>query len=95
MHISSDDVALALAECGRVLKPNGLAAFGTWGGADTDKILADDHYDPPRFFSLRTDKTWRSLVAAHASVIELTTWKPASSVDHYQWIIARFNERSG
>lgn len=91
MHISDADVERALAECRRVLRPRGLAAFGTWGGTNVAKVVDGDHYDPPRFFSLRTDAVWRDMVAAHATVIEFTTWQVGDLEDHYQWVIARFD----
>lgn len=91
MHISDDDVDIALAECRRVLRPRGQAAFGTWGGTNIAKVTDNDHYDPPRFFCLRTDAAWRDMVANHATVIEFTTWRVGNLEDHYQWVVARFD----
>lgn len=88
MHLPDDDLDAALRESGRVLRPGGLAVFGMWGGAGTAGYLEGDPFDPPRWFSWRTDDAMRAAIAAHATVESFESgWVDPG---HYQWCVARF-----
>lgn len=91
MHIPDAEVLEALQECRRVLRRGGLAGFGTWGGNDQNHIVENDHYEPARFFALRSDATWKQSIETTASILEWETWTVRDLPDHYQWAVAEFS----
>lgn len=62
LHIANRDMPTALREVRRVLTATGLFVLTLWGGLDSEGVYKDDFYQPPRFFSLRSDDALRSLV---------------------------------
>lgn len=95
MHLPDADLDAALAEFARVLRPGGLAAFGTWGGDGTEGVNPDDTIDPPRYFNWRTDDAFVGAVGRHARVEEFEAWPVdwrAGRTFRYQWTVARFGE---
>lgn len=93
MHLPDPELDAALAEFSRVLRPGGLAAFGTWGGDGTEGVNPDDTIDPPRYFNWRTDAGFVAAVARHARVEAFEAWRVdwrAGRTLRYQWTVARF-----
>jgi hypothetical protein len=89
MHVPNEAITDALAELRRVLAPRALAAVGVWGGPDVEHHLGIDDFDPPRFFSLRSDELWRSLLSTLGSVEDFETWDRRGNDFWYQWAIVR------
>jgi hypothetical protein len=69
--------------------PGAPAAIGVWGGPDVEHRSEIDTYDPPRFFSRRSDERWRSLLATVGQVEEYETWAGGNSDFWYQWAVVR------
>jgi SAM-dependent methyltransferase len=88
MHVPDAAIAGALAELRRVLAPGALAAIGVWGGPDVEHHVAGN-FDPPRFFSRRSDARWRSLLAGLGTVEDFTTWADRGEDLRYQWAVVR------
>lgn len=55
LHISTDQLSLALSNIHDVLKPNGLFFWGQYGGEYREGVYDEDKYEPKRFFSLLDD----------------------------------------
>lgn len=89
MHVPNDAIADALVELRRVLAPGALAAVGVWGGPDVEHHRGIDVFDPPRFFSLRSDERWRSLLSTLGSVEDFEIWGRRGDDFWYQWAIVR------
>lgn len=88
MHLPDDALDSALREFARVLRPGAVAALGMWGGDGSSGLLADDAYDPPRFFSWRTDEQVRAAIGGYAEILAFDAWW--ADPGHYQWCVARF-----
>lgn len=56
LHVPNADLPAALANLRQVLAPDGLFFLGVYGGDGFEGVAPDDHHDPPRFFSWRTDE---------------------------------------
>nr|WP_281372182.1 class I SAM-dependent methyltransferase [Modestobacter versicolor] len=90
LHVPDADVHRALEEVARVLRPGAPLAVGLWAGADVEGPRPDDDFDPPRFFSLRSDARVRQVLGRHGRVERFDTWSPAGSPDAtYQWCLLR------
>jgi hypothetical protein len=48
-----------------------------------------DVFDPPRFFSRRSDKRWHSLLSTLGSIEHFETWGRERDGFWYQWAIVR------
>lgn len=81
MHLPGDDIDLALAELGRVIRPGGLLEVGVWG-ADELHTRIDDH---GRYFRHRTDDQLQQLLSRIGEVVAFETWEPFPDTGHYQW----------
>ena len=77
MHVPNEAITDALVELRRVLAPGALAAVGVWGGPDVEHHRGIDDFDPPRFFSLRSDERWQSLLSTLGSVEDFESWGSA------------------
>jgi SAM-dependent methyltransferase len=89
MHVPNEAIADALVELRRVLAPGALAAVGVWAGPDVEHHRGIDDFDPPRFFSLRSDERWRSLLSTLGSVEDFEIWGRRGDDFWYQWAIVR------
>lgn len=61
MHVPDVELVAVLEGIRDVLVPGGLFWAGTWGGDDVEGVWEDDHYEPKRFYSRRSDARLRSL----------------------------------
>jgi SAM-dependent methyltransferase len=89
MHVPNEAIADAFVELRRVLAPGALAAVGVWGGPDGEHHRGIDVFDPPRFFSLRSDERWRSLLSTLGSVEDFEIWGRRGDDFWYQWAVVR------
>lgn len=62
LHLPKDELPAVLLEIRRVLRPEGLFYFGTYGGFDHEGIYEGDDHDPPRFFSFYDDEQLKCVV---------------------------------
>jgi SAM-dependent methyltransferase len=74
LHVPTPDLPRVLAAIGDVLVPGGLFYAGTWGGADEEGPMRDDHHPAPRFFAFRSDRLMRETLAEHFRVLSFTTF---------------------
>ena len=88
MHVPDVAIAAALSELRRVLAPGAVGAIGVWGGRDLEHRSDVDRYDPPRFFSRRSDDRWRALLATIGEVEAFEAW-PGDDDFWYQWAVVR------
>lgn len=56
LHVPHDEMGSVLRSIASCLRPGGLFFWGQYGGDDREGPLADDHYEPKRFFSSFTDE---------------------------------------
>ncbi|HCT76345.1 MAG TPA: SAM-dependent methyltransferase [Micromonosporaceae bacterium] len=56
LHVPNADLPSVLRGIATVLAPGGLFFLGVYGGGGSEGIAEQDSYDPPRFFSWRTDE---------------------------------------
>jgi SAM-dependent methyltransferase len=90
MHVATADLDAVFTEINRVLVAGGLFWAGTWGGATTEGIWAEDRYEPKRFYSIRDDDLMRSLYAPHFEVLSFDSFSPMPDLDwHYQSALLR------
>ena len=89
MHVPDVAIEGALAELRRVLAPGARAAIGVWGGPDVEHHSDADRYDPPRFFSRRSDERWRSLLGRRLGEVESFEAWPGDDEFWYQWAVVR------
>jgi SAM-dependent methyltransferase len=71
LHVPNTDLPAVLAAVRTVLRPGGLFFLGVYGAAETSEgVEAGDAYDPPRFFSWRTDEYLLRVVADTFAVVD-------------------------
>ena len=70
LHVPPGDLPAALASIGAVLDPGGLMYLGQYGGIDRAGVLADDGYEPKRYFSWLTDERLLSEVGRVFDVVD-------------------------
>ncbi|GIH15389.1 class I SAM-dependent methyltransferase [Rugosimonospora africana] len=79
LHVPNADLPAVLRNIRSVLRPGGLFFLGEWGGDGTEGVWDRDGYDPPRFFSWRTDQqierfARESFDVEDFHVVESGTW---------------------
>lgn len=92
LHVPNSDLGEVLEGIRDVLAEGGLFFLGLWGGVDDEGLYADDTYDPPRFYSLRSDDTARQMVEDVFSVESFSTLDVEANGDerlHMQFVVAR------
>lgn len=70
LHLPKDELPGVLQEIRRVLKPDGLFYFGTYGGFDHQGIYQEDDHDPSRFFSFYDDKHLKRVAGEVFEILE-------------------------
>lgn len=68
-----------------------------WGGVDEEGIPEEDFYQPPRFFSFRSDDTVLELMGMAFVIEEFITFSPCEDGDelHMQSCLLRAPNRPG
>ena len=89
MHVPDSAIESALAELRRVLAPGAVAAIGVWGGPDIEEPVSDEKYEPPRFFSRRSDERWQDMLTSLGRVEDFRTGARRADAFWYQWAIIR------
>ena len=82
LHVPNANLPDALRAVRELLIPGGLFFVGVYGGAAEEGIAADDHHNPKRFFSFRTDEQ----IATYAQeVFEIVDFHTVDDGDlHFQ-----------
>lgn len=87
LHVANSDLADALAQIRRTLKPGALFYLGVYGGDETfEGILASDWHVPARFFSFRTDN---QLLAAVEPFFRVEDFRIVREGRHFQSLTLR------
>jgi len=68
LHISKAELPAILENIRTILSPSGLFYMGVWGGPSSEKIWAQDSYDPPRFFSFYPDDKIQALLSSYFKI---------------------------
>jgi SAM-dependent methyltransferase len=90
MHIPNAELPAVLAEVARVLAPGGLLWAGTWGGTDGEGIWADDHIEPKRFYSIRSDARMGAFYETDFEMLSFEAFDPRPDLEwHYQSALLR------
>jgi SAM-dependent methyltransferase len=69
LHLTKPEFVMALEEVRRVLRPNGLFFYGTWGGFCHEGVYEDDPLTPPRWFSLYDDETLQRILGQFFDIL--------------------------
>ena len=72
-----------------MLAPGALATIGVWGGPDIEARSDNERFDPPRFFSRRSDDRWRTLLGAIGAIERYETWGEGRDDFWYQFAVLR------
>lgn len=89
LHVPDDRFDEALASTTSLLRRGSPLAIGTWGGVDREFISEADHFDPPRFFSLRSDQRIQSMLSVHGTIESFEAWPNDRNDWSYQFIVLR------
>jgi SAM-dependent methyltransferase len=82
LHVPSPDLPRVLESIGEVLVPGGLFYVSTWGGADEEGPIRDDHHPVPRFFAFRSDQRMSQALAERFHVLSFRTFD--TDGNHFQ-----------
>lgn len=83
-HIPIHILPKAFASIHHALKPNGLFYLSMGGGSDHEEIWEEDYFQPPRFFSFRSDETVRKMVADLFTILVFDSQAANSKGVHQQ-----------
>lgn len=86
LHVPTPALPRVLEAIGEVLVPGGLFYAGTWGGADEEGPVRDDHHPVPRFFAFRSDQVMTQTLAERFRILSFTAFD-ADGRDHFQSFI--------
>jgi SAM-dependent methyltransferase len=89
LHVPDERFDEAVSATTSLLRPNAPLAIGLWGGVDREFTNDIDHFDPPRFFSLRSDDRIRSMLSTHGTIESFESWPNDRSDWSYQFIVLR------
>jgi SAM-dependent methyltransferase len=73
LHVPNADLPAVLESIRAVLRPGGLFFLGVYGGEESEGVAERDRYDPPRFFSWRTDEQIRRFAARSFDIVDFHT----------------------
>lgn len=90
VHVPAARRHEAIVELGRVVRPGGVVAIGTWGGRDFEGVPEFGELRPHRFFSLASHARWRRALGRLGSVERFETFPPTDpSGWEYQFAVIR------
>ena len=89
VHVPDDRFDQAMVPLLELLRPGAPLAVGSWGGIDREFTNETDHFDPPRFFSLRSDDRIQAMLARHAEVESFHSWPQDRGSESYQFAVLR------
>jgi SAM-dependent methyltransferase len=69
LHVPKQDLPKVLELIQNLLKPSGFFYLGQYGGMEHEGIWTEDHYEPKRFFSFRSDDQIQKITAEFFEVI--------------------------
>jgi SAM-dependent methyltransferase len=90
LHLTKDEFPAVLSRIDRLLKRNGVAFVGVYGGYDHEGIWEKDSYIPRRFYSFYTDKRLEQEVAKVFEVLSFNRifFEPENPI-HFQSLLLR------
>lgn len=89
LHVPDNRFDTAMHATVSLLHPGSPLAIGLWGGVDREFTNETDHFDPPRFFSLRSDDRVQAMLSAHGAIESFESWPNDRSDWSYQFIVLR------
>ena len=89
LHVPDERFDDAVSATTSLLGPGSPLAIGLWGGIDREFTNETDHFDPPRFFSLRSDGRIRSMLRTHGAIESFESWPNDRRDWSYQFIVLR------
>ena len=89
LHVPNLRFDAAMEATVSLLQPGSPLAIGLWGGIDREFTNDTDHFDPPRFFSLRSDERVQAMLAPFGEIESFESWPNVRSDWSYQFIVLR------
>lgn len=90
LHIPKPELPVVLKNIRRILKPDGLFHFGTYGSEiEFQGILEKDTYTPKRFFALYPDETIKQLTIPYFELVSFNSINLPNDDTHIQCLILR------
>jgi SAM-dependent methyltransferase len=90
LHVPREDLPAVLVAIRSTLVPGGLFYLGQYGGVDLEGPVADDNYEPKRFFSFLSDE---SLLAVVSAQFQVESFHPvdinSDDGEHFQSLVVR------
>lgn len=89
LHVPDERFDDAMRAITSLLRPGAPLAIGLWGGFDRENAKLEDHFDPPRFFSVRSDDRIQRMLSAHGTIESFESWATIRGEGTYQFIVLR------
>lgn len=89
LHVPDERFEVAMQATVSLLRPGAPLAIGLWGGLDREFTNDIDHFDPPRFFSLRSDDRVQDMLAPFGEIEVFESWPNDRSDWCYQFVVVR------
>ena len=92
LHVPKASLPSALRNVRGILKPGGLFYLGPFGGAEEEGVIANDSYDPPRFYSSHSDDEIKRVTSGFFKLVSFSGVEIGGEDplrDYYQSIILR------
>jgi hypothetical protein len=89
LHVPNLRFDAAMEETVSLLQPGSPLAIGLWGGIDREFTNDTDHFDPPRFFSLRSDERVQVMLAPFGEIESFESGPNVRSDWSDQFIVLR------
>lgn len=89
LHVPDDRFDDALRATTALLQPGSPLAIGLWGGIDEELVWEDDHFEPARFFSVRSHDRIQAMLGRHGVVESFESWENDRGPWSYQFILLR------
>jgi len=80
-HVPNEALPSVLAGIAEVVVPGGPVYLGVWGGVDEEGVPEEDFYQPPRFFSFRSDESLLEIIGKVFVVEGFETFRPGDELD--------------